>query len=105
MKAKVETSQETNKFSKSGLFFLIALVIVVFVSAIGVIYSTQVSRNRIQELQGLQDIRDDNQVKWRQLLLEQSAWAAPSRIEKLVSQELKMKVPDVKEIRMVIVEQ
>jgi cell division protein FtsL len=37
--------------------------------------------------------RDAMQEEWGQLLLEQSAWSAYSRVESLVSNELQMRVP------------
>jgi len=41
------------------------------------------------------------QVEWGQYLLEQSAWAAYSRIERLALQDLDMIIPDSGKIVMV----
>ena len=45
--------------------------------------------------------RDKAQAEWGRLILEQSTWTAHSRIESLATEQLKMRIPDATEIRMV----
>jgi cell division protein FtsL len=45
--------------------------------------------------------RDKAQAEWGRLILEQSTWTAHSRIETLATEQLKMRIPDAAEIRMV----
>ncbi len=88
----------------SSAFLVVLLAILVFISAVSIVYSTHVSRMLINELQELQKSRDDFQIKWGRLLLEQSAWAAPNRIEQVVSQDLGMKVPETEDTQMIVIE-
>jgi len=50
------------------------------------------------ELQNLQKERDKLNVEWGKLQLEQSTWSQHSRIEKIAKKQLKMFVPDIKDI-------
>ena len=38
--------------------------------------------------------RDNMEIEWGRLQLEQSTWAAPSRIEGMARKKLGMKIPD-----------
>lgn len=76
----------------------LSLVALVMGSAVAVIYSSHMSRQLFSELKGLQAERDQFEREWTQLLLEQSAWSAHSRIEKVASSELKMRVPQMHEV-------
>ncbi|SEI40100.1 cell division protein FtsL [Allopseudospirillum japonicum] len=81
------------------------LVLGVLASAQAVIYVTHLSRTHYIGLQKAQQQRDAYQVEWGQLLLEQSAWASPARVEQVAAQQLGMQVPQIKEIRMLPLEQ
>ena len=39
--------------------------------------------------------------EWGRLLLEQSTWASPDRVQSLAEDKLKMKAPDMREVKMV----
>jgi len=78
-----------------------ALGILVVLSAVSVVYSTYQTRKLVAEFQQLQNLRNDMEVEWGQLLLEQSAWGSFNRVEKLASKRLKMIVPEPNEIVMV----
>ncbi|MCP3906651.1 MAG: cell division protein FtsL [Oceanicoccus sp.] len=71
---------------------LLVLLLVV-VSALGVIYSSYKSRQLFSEVQ--QQNREAMRLEedWGRLLLEQSTWASHARIERLAKSELKMVVP------------
>ncbi len=71
----------------------ILLALAVLASALGVIYSTHASRHLFAELQGLFHERDALNIEWERLLLEQSTWGAPSRVERLARDKLHMVVP------------
>lgn len=77
------------------------LVLLMVASAVGVIYSSHLSRQLFSELKVLQKERDQYEREWTQLLLEQSAWSAHSRIEKVASTELRMQVPAMSEVVMI----
>ncbi len=70
-----------------------ALAVAVLSSALAVVWSTHESRLLFVELQGLEQERDELNVDWGRLQLEQSAWATKARIERLAREELEMKRP------------
>ncbi|MDE1166854.1 MAG: cell division protein FtsL [Pseudomonas sp.] len=84
-----------------GSFLMLLLFIAVLVSAIGVSYSAHLNRQLLNTLYGELNERDKAQAEWGRLILEQSTWTAHSRIEALASDQLKMRIPDAAEIRMV----
>ena len=73
---------------------LVTLIALVLVSAVAVIYSKHVSRNEFVQLQKLERARDQLNDEWGRLLLEQSTWANPGRIDQQARIRLNMVVPD-----------
>jgi len=73
---------------------LISLLAAVMFSAIGVVYSTHLSRTLFIELQSLQDKRDSLNQDWGRLQLEQSTWATHARIEGIARKQLGMIQPN-----------
>ncbi len=71
----------------------ILIALLVIASAIGLVLSQHHSRGLITELQRLYEERDRLDIEWGQLLLEQSTWATPSRIEYFAADKLDMRVP------------
>jgi cell division protein FtsL len=71
------------------------------VSALGVVYGKQEARTRFNELQKLTDRRDDLDIEWGQLQLEQSTWATHGRVERVAHDELGMITPQPSELRVV----
>ena len=84
-----------------GKMALLLLAASVFVSAIGVVYSIHQSRKLFVQLQSLQAERDEMDVEWGRLQLEQSTWATDARIEELASSKLDMIIPAPSAIVMV----
>lgn len=74
------------------------LVAVLAVSALGVVYASHANRVLFNDLGNLQLERDQYQREWSQLLLEQSALSAQSRVEQLAGAELGMAVPGAGDI-------
>jgi cell division protein FtsL len=72
----------------------IFLLLLVVASALGVIYSSYMSRQLFSELQQGKRQAMSLEENWGRLLLEQSTWASHSRVEQLAKTKLKMKVPD-----------
>lgn len=72
----------------------ILCIMAILGSAMGVIYTSHLTRKLYSELEVLQDERDAFQSEWSQLLLEQSAWSAHGRIEHIAIEEMGMRVPD-----------
>ena len=82
-------------------FFVATVALLVVLSANSVIYSTYQTRKLVAEFQQLQNMRNDMEVEWGQLLLEQSTWGSFNRVERLASKRLKMIVPEPNKIVMV----
>jgi len=77
------------------------LWVAVLVSALGVVYGKQEARNRFNELQKLTDRRDDLDIEWGQLQLEQSTWATHGRVERVAHDDLGMVTPQPSDLRIV----
>ena len=72
---------------------MLVLIVVLLVSAVGVIYTKHVSRSEFIVLQNLNQQRDKLNEEWGRLLLEESTWASPNRIEQQARARLDMIVP------------
>lgn len=83
------------------LVLSLGLVLVMVLTALGVVYSSHISRELFAEQALLQERNDQLQLEWAQLLLEQSAFTSPGQIESVASQELEMVLPDVRSIELV----
>ena len=88
---------------KAWLCF-ICLLLVTTTSAMGVIFSTYKNRHLLNDLQQLEKQRNELQVKWGQLLLEQSSLVSQGRIEVLAIAELGMIIPASENVVVVSVE-
>jgi cell division protein FtsL len=77
------------------------LWVAVLGSALGVVYGKQEARNRFNELQKLTTQRDDLDIEWGQLQLEQSTWATHGRVERVAHDELGMVTPLASDLRIV----
>jgi cell division protein FtsL len=77
------------------------LWVAVLGSALGVVYGKQEARNRFNELQKLTTQRDDLDIEWGQLQLEQSTWATHGRVERVAHDDLDMVTPLASDLRIV----
>lgn len=77
---------------------LAALVLLVLVSALGVVYVEHRARTVFVELQALREARDALEVEWGRLQLEQSTWATHGRVERIAGQRLDMYIPAPDEV-------
>jgi len=82
---------------------LAVMVFLVMVSAVGVIAAKHESRKRFVALQALEKARDQMNVEWGQLQLEQGTWATHSRVERIAREKLQMVNPKMEAV--VIVKQ
>lgn len=87
--------------SFKGFIVTCMLLLVIVLSAVGVVYSSHLSRQLFAEQAILLEKNDQLQLEWAQLLLEQSAWSSPSRIESVAHQELGMEIPETEEIQLI----
>ncbi len=78
------------------LVFVFAVVCVV--SAIALVYTKHESRNLFVELEQLTKERDELNIEWGQLQIEQSTWATHARIEQVATDDLQLTRPKTAEI-------
>lgn len=74
--------------------FTYVLLAAVVSSAFAVIYFTHVNRQTTSELEVLLTERDELDIEWRNLLIEQNSLAEHSSIEQKASKMLKMHRPN-----------
>ncbi|NOQ93932.1 MAG: cell division protein FtsL [Methylophaga sp.] len=72
---------------------LVLLVSLVIASSMAVIYSKHIGRSEFVALQKLEYKRDQMNEEWGRLLLEQSTWANPGRVDQQARLRLQMTVP------------
>ncbi|MDC8803341.1 cell division protein FtsL [Halomonas pacifica] len=85
----------------AGLLLVAALVAITLISAVAVIASSHLTREQYARLQRLEREHNQLQTEWGQLLLEESAWSSPARIERLAVERLEMRLPDVHEAEVI----
>ncbi len=78
------------------LVFVFALVCVL--SSIAIVYTKHESRKLFVELEALTRERDELNIEWGQLQIEQSTWATHARIERVAKDDLSLARPDSSEI-------
>ena len=79
-------------------FVVLTLALVVLISAMAVIEAKHESRKRFVMLQKLEKERDQMNVEWGQLQLEQGTWATHSRIERIANKRLQMVIPEMNSV-------
>jgi cell division protein FtsL len=70
-------------------------------SAAGAIWCKHRSREIFVELETLNARRDNLEIEWGQLQLEQSAWSTHAFVERVASTKLRMATPPPKEIEII----
>jgi cell division protein FtsL len=70
-------------------------------SAAGAIYCKHQSRALFIELEALNSRRDQLQIEWGQLQLEQSAWSTHAFVERVAHSRLNMSIPPPAAVRIV----
>jgi len=75
--------------------FIYFLLLLVVLSAFSVIYFTHLNRQTTSSLEILLTERDELDIEWRNLLLEQNSLAEHSTIESKAEKLLQMKRPNV----------
>lgn len=81
---------------------LIFLLLVVGMSAISVVELRHRNRTAFVNLQSLLQVRDELEIEWSKLLLEEGAWSQHRRIESTATRKLGMRMPN--SARMVMVD-
>ncbi|MEA1888624.1 MAG: cell division protein FtsL [Pseudomonadota bacterium] len=80
------------------MFFIFGLVLVF---ALSLVYTRVTTRSLYLQLQALQQQRDDFNVEWGRLLLQEARYAEPRYIEKTARQKLGMIYPAREQISVI----
>ncbi|WP_218354104.1 cell division protein FtsL [Alteromonas lipotrueiana] len=99
--AASEDRQAATKFSLIGILvhdlarnkLRVLLYLMVIVSSIAVVLASHHNRQQNIELESLMQQRDELDVQWRNLVLEQRALTEHNRIEAMVEKQLDMHRP------------
>ena len=86
--------------AKSRQPFLLVFVfaVVCVLSSMAMVYTKHESRKLFVELERLTHERDELNIEWGQLQIEQSTWATHARIERVATDELALVRPTATEI-------
>jgi cell division protein FtsL len=88
--------------SRRLLLLLVPLLwLATLASAAGAIWCKHRARQLFVQLETLNAHRDDLEIEWGQLQLEQSAWSTHAFVERVASTRLHMAMPPPKEIEIV----
>lgn len=69
------------------------LLVACIATALALVYTKHESRKLFVELESLNGTRDELNIEWGQLQIEQSTWAAHPRIEQVATGELALIKP------------
>lgn len=83
------------------ILIVLALWLGVLGSAAGAIYCKHRARALFVELERLNAQRDNLDVEWGQLQLEQSAWSANAFVERVATAKLRMATPPPRQIEVI----
>ena len=75
--------------------------LLVLVSALGAVYARHEARKLFVELQALERVRDELNIDWGRLRIEQGMLATHSRVEQLASEKLGMHLPAADDVSIV----
>jgi cell division protein FtsL len=82
-------------------FLLLVLVVSVIGSGVGVVYARQQHRQAYVQLTRLQRERDEINIEFSRLQLEQATWAEANRIEQVATERIGMVFPHDAELLVV----
>ncbi|MBS0457388.1 MAG: cell division protein FtsL [Proteobacteria bacterium] len=81
-----------------GAVFLVLLIVATIASATAVVYARQMHRQQFIALNTLQRERDDLNIEFGKLQLEQATWAENNRVEQIATGKLGMVYPNSKDV-------
>ncbi|GLQ90876.1 cell division protein FtsL [Dyella flagellata] len=84
-----------------GIFSLLLLLASVMASAIAVVWTRHQSRSLFVQLSQLQGQRDELNIEYGRLELEQATWAEPRRIDSEARTKLGMFAPRPQDVQLV----
>ena len=88
---------ETTK-KRQPVALTMVFAVVCAASAIALVYTKHESRKLFVELEELTTERDELNIEWGQLQIEQSTWATHGRIEQVANDKLSLVRPEATEV-------
>ena len=79
-------------------FLLAVLVLAAVATAVGVVHARQQHRLAYIELNRLHAERDELNIEFSRLQLEQATWSEPNRIEQVATERLGMQFPEAADV-------
>jgi len=99
MKLKIFALNGGSAVIARSLWVMFVLLLAgITLSALGVVLTTFNSRHLLNDLQKLEQQRNDLQVEWGQLLLEQSSLVTQGKVEDMAISQLDMEVPAMEQV-------
>ena len=83
---------------RQPFLLVVVFAVVCVISAIALVYTKHESRKLFVELESLTHERDELNIEWGQLQIEQSTWATHARIEQVATDDLALVRPEATEI-------
>ncbi|HWM29532.1 MAG TPA: cell division protein FtsL [Woeseiaceae bacterium] len=83
---------------KQPTLLVLVFAVICVISAMALVYTTHESRKLFIELEQLTTARDELNIEWGQLQIEQSTWATHARIERVATEDLALSRPLATEI-------
>ena len=83
---------------RQPLLMVLVFAIVCVMGGMALVYTKHESRKLFVELEQLTHERDELNIEWGQLQIEQSTWATHGRIEKVATEQLSLVRPKSTEI-------
>jgi cell division protein FtsL len=80
------------------LFLIVALMLAAIATAVGVVHARQQHRLAYIELSRLLSERDELDIEFSRLQLEQATWSEPNRIEQVATERLGMQFPEAADV-------
>jgi len=84
--------------SRQSFLLVFVFAVVCVLSSMALVYTKHESRKLFVELEGLTQKRDELNIEWGQLQIEQSTWATHARIERVATDDLSLVRPTATEI-------
>lgn len=84
--------------SRQPFLLVFVFAIACVLSAMALVYTKHDSRKLFIELEGLTHERDELNIEWGQLQIEQSTWATHARIERVALEDLSLVRPAATDI-------
>ena len=86
------------KISAASWWVLLAEVLLVLLTTFAIVNVTYTTRQQFAELETTRNEKQQLLEQWGKLLLEESAFSSPSRVERVAREELKMALPATENI-------